>query len=187
MTHRPGIHPLGFIHGRFQVLHNDHLTYLLAGMMRCEKLIIGVTNPDAASIRDEATNPARSAAENNPLTFDERKAMIEAALTEAGVSSNAFEVVPFAISDPDRFEQSTPKDAIYFLTIYDDWGREKKQRFEAHGLTTEVMWERPETEKGISGMDVRAAVRNGSDWRGLVPPSVAAMIEEWNLRERFGG
>ena len=59
------LHPLGFIHGRFQVLHNDHLAYLLAGKAQCEHLIIGVTNPDTASIRDEAADPDRSSLANN--------------------------------------------------------------------------------------------------------------------------
>ena len=180
-------HPLGFIHGRFQVLHNDHLIYLLAGKRLCERLIIGVTNPDADSTRLEATNPARSAAENNPLTFEERRAMIEAALAEAGVDRRTFEVIPFPISDPTAFDRCTPKEAVYYLTIYDDWGREKKRRFEAHGLTTLVMWERPQERKGISGVEVRAAIRDDRGWRGLVPPAVAELVEAWDLRKRFNG
>lgn len=181
------MHPTGFIHGRFQVLHKDHLTYLLAGKALCKRLIIGVTNPDAASTRDEATNPARSSAANNPLTFDERKAMIEAALMEAGVDRHEFSVVPFPINCPEILKERAPRDAVYFLTIYDDWGREKLKRFESLGLKTLVMWERPESEKGISGTDVRAAIRDDGDWRDLVPPSVAALVDRWGLAERFRG
>ena len=36
---------VGVIHGRFQLLHNDHMKYLLAGKQRCEHLIIGICNP----------------------------------------------------------------------------------------------------------------------------------------------
>ena len=179
------MHPLGFIHGRFQVLHNDHLTYLLAGKRLCERLIIGVTNPDAATTRDEATDPDRSARENNPLTFEERKAMIEAALVEAGVSRHEFSVVPFPINCPDLLKDRAPRDAVYYLTIYDDWGREKLKRFQSLGLDTHVMWERPESQKGINGTDVRAAIRDGLEWRNKVPPSVAALVEKWHLAERF--
>ncbi|EGB16531.1 cytidyltransferase-related domain protein [Pseudodesulfovibrio mercurii] len=179
------MHPLGFIHGRFQVLHNDHLVYLLAGKALCDRLIIGVTNPDAATTRDEATNPARSSRENNPLTFEERKAMIEAALMEAGVDRHAFSVIPFPINCPELLEQRAPRDAVYFLTIYDDWGREKLRRFRELGLKTEVMWERPEREKGINGTAVRAAIRDGGEWRSLVPPAVAALVDRWHLAERF--
>ena len=32
-------------------------------------------------------------------------------------------------------------------------------------------------EKEISGADVRAALREGGDWRSLVPPGVARVID----------
>jgi D-arabinose 5-phosphate isomerase GutQ len=38
---------VGVIHGRFQILHNDHLKYLLAGKDLCRHLVIGITNPDS--------------------------------------------------------------------------------------------------------------------------------------------
>ena len=62
---------VGVIHGRFQVFHLDHLAYLLAGASRCEKLIVGITNPDPNLTRPEATDPQRSAPEANPLTYEE--------------------------------------------------------------------------------------------------------------------
>ena len=34
---------LGFIHGRFQLFHNDHLQYALLAKEQCEKLIVGIT------------------------------------------------------------------------------------------------------------------------------------------------
>jgi nicotinamide-nucleotide adenylyltransferase len=34
------VYPLGVIHGRFQVLHKDHLKYLLAGKSLCEHLVL---------------------------------------------------------------------------------------------------------------------------------------------------
>jgi len=37
----------GVVHGRFQVLHNDHVKYLLAGKARCRHLVVGITNPDS--------------------------------------------------------------------------------------------------------------------------------------------
>ena len=35
---------LGFIHGRFQLFHNDHLQYALLAKEQCKKLIVGITN-----------------------------------------------------------------------------------------------------------------------------------------------
>lgn len=37
---------VGVVHGRFQLLHNDHVKYIMAGMERCERLVIGICNPD---------------------------------------------------------------------------------------------------------------------------------------------
>ena len=36
----------GIVNGRFQVLHLKHMEYILAAKMRCDKLYIGITNPD---------------------------------------------------------------------------------------------------------------------------------------------
>lgn len=44
----------GVIHGRFQLLHNDHLKYLLAGKARCEHLVVGITNPDPCLTKADA-------------------------------------------------------------------------------------------------------------------------------------
>ena len=42
----------GIVNGRFQVLHLKHMEYILAAKMRCDKLYIGITNPDGAHTRD---------------------------------------------------------------------------------------------------------------------------------------
>ena len=38
---------IGVIHGRFQLLHNEHMKYIMAGKERCEHLIIGICNPES--------------------------------------------------------------------------------------------------------------------------------------------
>lgn len=181
------LHKLGLIHGRFQVLHNDHLVYLLAGKKLCEHLIIGVTNPTVDMTTDEATNPERSNPENNPLTYEERKAMIKAAFKEAGVPADAYSVIPFPICKPEKLAEFAPREAVYYLTIYDDWGREKLDRLKGLGLETHVMWERPHEEKGLSGETVREAIKSGTDWEQYLPPSVTKLAVEWNLQERLSG
>jgi len=182
MSHRAGL-----IHGRFQVLHNDHLVYLLAGKERCDHLIIGVTNPSMELTETEESNPERSDPSNNPLTYEERKIMIRKALKEAGISAETFSIIPFPICKPEILKEMAPKEAVYFLTIYDEWGHEKLKRFGALGLQTEIMWEKPESEKGISGKDVRHAIRDNNGWQSMVPPAVAELVESWNLQERLSG
>ncbi|GAA0936093.1 adenylyltransferase/cytidyltransferase family protein [Nonomuraea longicatena] len=174
---------VGVIHGRFQPLHLGHLEYLLAGARRCDVLVVGITNPDPELTAHEPSDPARSSPEANPCTFYDRYLMVEGALREAGLAAERIRVVPFPHSFPERLRHYAPQDGTYFLTVYDEWGETKAARFAALGLRTEVMWRR--TDKPISGSRVRRAIADGGDWRALVPPAVAAVIEERRIDERI--
>jgi nicotinamide-nucleotide adenylyltransferase len=176
---------IGVIHGRFQVLHNDHLKYLLAGKSRCRHLVVGITNPDPNLTRSERSDPHRSDSFANPLTYFERYLMLRAALKAEGVHSEDLSVVPFPISFPELFKHYVPLNATFFLTIYDEWGREKLQRFQSLGLNVEVLWERPQAEKGISGEEVRLGIVTGSPWESLVPESTRHLIEKWDISDRL--
>ncbi|WP_043622593.1 adenylyltransferase/cytidyltransferase family protein [Nonomuraea candida] len=172
---------IGVIHGRFQPLHLGHLEYLLAGAERCDILVVGITNPDPTLIAFEETDPARGTPEGNPWTYYERYLMVEGALSGAGVPRERFRIVPFPHSFPERLSYYAPTKAVYFLTVYDEWGETKVDRFARLGLTTEVMWRR--TSKPISGTRVRQEIASGGDWRSLVPAAVAAVIEERGIDE----
>jgi cytidyltransferase-like protein len=165
---------VGVIHGRFQPLHLGHLEYLLAGKRVCETLVVGITNPDPEVIAFEATNPDRSRPDANPWTFYERYLMVEAALVENGVPRSQFRIVPFPHSHPQRLCHYAPPEALYLLTIYDEWGETKLARFEELGLTTHVLWRR--SAKVTSGSEIRRRIAHDEGWDALVPPAVAAVI-----------
>lgn len=179
------IHEIGVIHGRFQPLHNDHLKYLLAGRARCRHLIVGITNPDPLHTRTESTDPERSRGSANPLTYYERHVIVREALVAAGVSLADFTIVPLPINQPELFAYYAPDDAVYFLSIYDDWGRHKRDRFAAQGLTIEVLSERSPEEKGISATEVRRRIVAGEPWEPLVPPTTARFMAAWDVRSRL--
>jgi nicotinamide-nucleotide adenylyltransferase len=175
----------GVIHGRFQVLHNDHLKYLLAGMDLCRHLVVGITNPDPFLTREEHSDPARSNPLANPLTYYERYIMLKTVLRDAGLDSRQFSVVPLPINLPERYKYYVPMDAVFFLSIYDDWGRRKLSYFRSLGLKTHVLWEvRPE-EKGISACDIRRSMISGEPWEHLVPPGVPPLMRKWNVPLRL--
>lgn len=46
----------GVVNARFQVLHLKHMEYLLAAKMRCQKLYIGITNPDPSYVRESVND-----------------------------------------------------------------------------------------------------------------------------------
>lgn len=176
--------PVAVIHGRFQPLHLGHLEYLLAGRDRCDTLVVGITNPDPELTVAEPTEPGRGMPGANPCTFYERLLMVEGALVESGVPREAFRIVPFPHGMPERLRHYAPADALYLLTIYDEWGDEKLARFTELGLRTRVMWRR--TEKVTSGSEIRRLIAAGDDrWEQLVPPAVARVVRERGIDRRI--
>jgi hypothetical protein len=111
--------------------------------------------------------------------------MLRDAMVEFGVPRSEFEVVPFPINQPHLIRYYTPPDAVYFVTIYDQWGRSKASTLSKLGLTVDVMWERELDEKSISGTEVRRLIAEGGNWQELVPKSVASFLIEHRLVERI--
>ena len=175
----------GVIHGRFQVLHNDHLTYLLAGKERCSHLVVGITNPDPTLAKDDPADPHRSLPGSNPMTYYERYVMVKAALSEAGLRFDQFSVVPFPINLPELYHHYVPLEATFFLTIYDSWGERKQAHFQSLGLRTHVLWRRSNDKKGLSGAFIRDKMLAGEAWEHLVPPSTARLVKLWDIPGRL--
>jgi len=176
---------VGVIHGRFQVLHNDHLKYLLAGKEKCAHLIVGITNPDPILTKKEDSAPGRDDPAANPLTYYERQLLVRAAFREQGIDPDAFSIVPFPVNFPDLYKYYVPMDAVFFLTIYDEWGKRKLGYFFDMGLATHVLWEVPPEKKGLSAADIRMRMLEKAPWAHLVPPAAARLLAEWNIEERL--
>lgn len=176
---------LGVIHGRFQILHNDHLKYLLAGKQLCRHLVVGITNPDPTLSRNEASDPHRSRPQANPLTYFERYQLVRNVLVEAGVDTADFSVVPLPINLPDLYRYYVPLDAVFLLSIYDDWGRRKLTRLRELDLATHVLWEVSPQGKGLSAEDIRRRIIDDLPWDHLVPHPVAALLRQWGIPGRL--
>ncbi|MBI2684119.1 MAG: adenylyltransferase/cytidyltransferase family protein [Actinobacteria bacterium] len=164
---------LGMIHGRFQPFHNGHLEYLVAAAGRCRRLVVGITNPDGFPTRPEPDDPTRHLPTSNPFTTAERARMVQAAAAEVGVGP--VECVPFAITEPELWDDHVPRDAVQFVRVLSPWGSAKLARFRERGFTIVVL-DAP-GGKWVSGEQVRAALRSDGDWRSLVPPAVAVVID----------
>lgn len=185
MTYNDKLYTMGVIHGRFQILHNDHIKYLMAGKNLCNHLIIGITNPDPTLTKDSNANPHRSTSLNNPLTYYERMVLIREVLIEEGLELSEFSIVPFPINFPKLLKYYVPLEVVFFLTIYDDWGRQKKKSLEDLGLKIHVLWEVPLEEKGISGSDIRKAMVNDEPWEKFLPKSVIKLVNKWDIVKRL--
>jgi cytidyltransferase-like protein len=176
---------VGVIHGRFQILHNDHLKYLMAGKEKCRHLVVGITNPDPMLTREENAAPERSDPKKNPLTYYERQHLIRGAFKEYGLPHEDYTIVPFPVNFPDMYRYYVPMDALFFLTIYDDWGKRKKEYFSNMGLKIHVLWEVPPEKKGISSSDIRTKMAKDLPWSHLVPKSVAELLLLWDIPGRI--
>ena len=175
----------GVVHGRFQVFHLDHLKYVLAARQRCRHLVVGITNPDPTLTKIDAADLYRSSSEANPLTYFERYSIIRAVLLEVGLDHAEFSIVPLPINFPDLYHFYVPLNAVFYLTIYDDWGRKKLNLFQSLGLNVEVLWAKPREQKGISAKEVRRRVAEGEAWEHLVPPAAASVIKEMGIDTRL--
>ena len=177
----------GVVFGRFQIVHNDHVRYIMAAKERCNNLIVGISNPDPMHTKGEPTDLKRSSFRANPLTYFERYYMIQAVLRGQGVDDKEFIIVPFPINYPEYCRYYIPQDATIYLTIYDEWGEEKYNKLTSLGFYVEVLWRRPASEKGISSTQVRESISAERPYKHLVPPSVYALIREWQIDQRIKG
>jgi nicotinamide mononucleotide adenylyltransferase len=178
---------IGVIHGRFQILHHDHLKYLLAGKALCRHLMVGITNPDPLRTKMEASNPERGSIAANPLTYFERYELVRTALEESGIPSSDFSIVPLPINLPELYHYYVPLTAVFFLTIYDDWGRRKLTYFQSLGLKTHILWEVTPDQKGLSASEIRQRMILGERWEHLVPKGVAGLLKQWKIQKRLKG
>ena len=75
--------------------------------------------------------------------------------------------------------------AVFFLSIYDDWGKRKLSYFESLGLKTHIIRKVSLEEKGISASEIRNFMINNQPWEHLLPRSVAGLMKQWKIPERL--
>lgn len=163
---------LGMIHGRFQPFHLGHLAYMREAAARCERLLVGITNPDRLRTRAVDEDASRHLPESNPFTYTDRLRMVLAAAEEAGVAPVL--VIPFPITEPELWPDYVPPGTVHYLRVLSPWGAAKLDRLRAGGGRVEAL--DAGAGKTVSGTKVREAMRGGGDWASLVPASVADVI-----------
>ena len=164
----------GMIHGRFQPFHNGHLEYLRGAAARSDEIFVGITNPDPSRVLPEPSDPARHLPESNPWSYAERMLMVKAAAVDLGLDLACVHVIPFPVNEPELWPAYVPAGVTQYIRLFSDWGGTKLDRLREAGFEVVVLDEG--AEKGVSGVDVRSALREGGDWESLVPPGVARVI-----------
>jgi hypothetical protein len=78
------------------------------------------------------------------------------------------------VNEPELWPAYVPEGVTQYLRLFSDWGRTKLERMRAAGYDVVIL--DGGVEKGVSGRDVRDAMRDGDDWEGLVPAAVTRVI-----------
>lgn len=169
---------VGAVCGRFQPFHWGHAEYVRAAKELCDRLIIGITNPDPVSWDAVSESPHRHLADANPFSYYERMDMIRAALPELGIGHQDVEFVPFPILNPSLIRYYVPPQTLVFLTIYDEWGQKRCDLIRNEGLNVEVLWTRKPGEKVTTGSYIRETIRRNGLWRQCLPEGTARCLEQ---------
>ncbi len=155
----PSHKPTGLFVGRFQPFHRGHLLVIEGMSKMCGKTIVAIAS--AKQDRD------------NPFTFEERRDMIQRALQAVDIIPRcdvAFVEIPDYATDAEWVNQLMER-AGPFDTVWT--GNEAvKKCFD--GKSVEVKWIKE--VPGISATEVRTRMREGGDWKSLVPQEVASSI-----------
>lgn len=165
----------GMIHGRFQPFHLEHLRYFRLAWDQCERVLVGITNPDPSAIVADPLSPHRHLAEENPFTYTERFMMIQGVLRDEGYPLERILIVPFPVHHPDRWPYYVPAGTVMFVVAYTPWERQKAERLRQAGFP---VVEETGFSKGISGREIRWLVKSAGPWEHLVPPAVARFLRE---------
>lgn len=166
--------------GRFQPLHNDHLELLQIALGLAAQVLIGITNATPIEYRSHPSNPHRHLLSANPYTFEQREALIRAALHSAGVAAARFSIVPFPLEEPQRWPLIVAPGTPQLVRVFSAWEREKARRFAAAGYPPHVLQGDPTRQ--MSATAVRAAMRCGAPWEHWVPPGARELLQQWQER-----
>lgn len=169
---------LGMVHGRFQPFHKGHLEYVTASLNYCQKLVIGLTNPDKTLTKNEVFAPHRHLKEANPFTFLERVILIQETLIDENIPLERVIFISFPINLPDLWEYYITKEVIQCVRITSPWEREKAERFRKWGSVVKVLDSSNFKYSNLSATEIRKKISEKSDWTDLVPRSVALKIQE---------
>lgn len=164
-----GVRDRGLFVGRFQPFHLGHLDVARRLAARHEELLVAVGSANV------------SHTDRNPFTGGERVEMVHAALREAGVGNALALPVPDVGRNavwPAHVASLVPSFSVLYTNnplmarLFEEAG---------HEVRPAPYHERARYE----GTRIRRLMLEGGDWRALVPPAVARVVDECAGVERM--
>jgi len=154
--------------GRFQPMHIGHLDAIEWILEKYRKIIIVIGSSQ------------ESRTEENPFSFEERKEIIEKTLTSERIKENRYEIIGI----PDFYDDKAWVGMILNKAVFDvvftrnPWTercfKELNIPVEQHPLFGD-----------ISATKVREMMKEGKEWKRLVPRDVERVIERIKSKEGF--
>ncbi|WP_095191743.1 hypothetical protein [Pseudomonas sp. Irchel 3E19] len=165
---------VGMVHGRFQPFHHEHFEYVLYGLSKSKKCLIGITQPDIGKITGCDLLPHRGTSEGNPFTFEERADMIRLSLIDWGISEDRFEILKFDVDQSDdaiATLRQKHNEVVQFVRLFSEWELYKKKIFESAGMKVEIVRSEASqfSTKNVTGTLVRELIESDRNWRDFVP------------------
>jgi nicotinamide-nucleotide adenylyltransferase len=152
----------GLVIGRFQPFHKGHLEVIRIIAKECSSIVVGVGSAQYSHTYE------------NPFTAGERYLMISRSLRDDGMSD--FSIVP--IVDINRYAvwvSHVVSMVPAFQVVYSNNSLTRRLFSEAgYEVKASPLFNR----EVYSGTEIRRRMITGEDWRGLVPPAVAQVIED---------
>ncbi len=162
---------VGVVFGRFQPFHLSHMAALKRCSEKVDEMIVLVS--DLPLLRYGHSPKMLSRAEN-PFDYKDRKEMIERALVdEAGIMEDKFSVHPFLKYLFDMHRRDADQN-IYIIADHGKLSKYLKAAFRSKGRKASTYGNGAET--GVHATEIRALIRAGREWEGLVPKSTADVV-----------
>ena len=169
--------PLIAFTGRFQPFHRQHLEMVRHALRLAERVVIGVTNPEDRPREQHPSSAHRHLAEANPLSFAQRRQLIEAALQADGIAVSQWEVIAFPLDGSEHWSSLIPPGTPQLVRVFSAWEREKVRRFAAAGYPPVIL--EGDAASRLSASAVRQALRDTRRVPVSVPPGARELLAGW--------
>lgn len=161
----------GILIGRMQPVHNGHMQVIKKILEEVDEIIIGI---GSAQLSHEA---------KDPFTAGERIVMISQALSEEGIDSSRYYIIPMQDINFNAIWVSHVKMLTPPFSIVYSGNSLVKQLFSEEGF--EVKQPPLYDRLHLSGTEVRRRIIEDENWQELVPQATADVIQEINGIERM--
>jgi nicotinamide-nucleotide adenylyltransferase len=163
----------GLITGRFQPFHSGHLALAKQILEECDELVIVIGSAQFNFI------------DKDPFTAGERALMIHEALKEARIDLSKCYVIPVANDENNARWIAYLRSMVPAFEVLYTGNNFVKHLALSQDSRLKVKSPKFAKKEEYNGTNIRRLMLAGEQWKRLVPPAVAKVIEQVNGIERM--